>query len=559
MSSSPESKPSKRKIGPFTIEGKLGVGGMGIVYDAIYEKDNLRYALKVLSTGVCQNPQVVARFEREMAILKRMRHPHIVRYFGGGKSGGQRFFAMEYMPGGSLEHVVRKKGKLPWEEALEILIDVAKALEFAHSQGVIHRDLKPANLFICENGHIKLGDFGIARDSDATALTAAGKTVGTYAYMAPEQIAGSPPISKQTDLYALGCVAFELLTGRPPFVTDEPAQMLFGHLNQTPPHVREYSIDCPLWLDEVVDRLLAKKPEDRYFDALAVQVALEEVKTKVREQESYVRQTVQGGTTASGTLEGKQIRNLVQGKKKKKKKKSIPIYEQAWFLGLCLVLMLGGIAWAMWPASEAELYASAQELMESEEESDWIKARDYYLKPLLEKYPDGEHAKQAQLWLDQVEMNSLERQIRTRLNLRKDGRNEPEQLLLEALKLENEKNRLAAIARYRSVYKLLRTRPNARLHALLAEKHALQLESEIGANERLQFVQESLRKAESDMQQGRIGDARATWNGMMELYGAVPELAYYVDHAQRRINGDREPPTVDLGQPESESPSSAEE
>ena len=243
---SPEGTSAKRTMGPFEIGERLGVGGMGVVYHATYTENGREVALKVLSPALSGNAQVAARFEREMAILKRLRHPNIVQYFGGGRSGGQQFFAMEYVPGGSVERLIKKKGKLQWEEALPILRQVAQALEYAHANGVIHRDLKPANLFFTGNGdRVKLGDFGIARDGDATALTAAGKTVGTYAYMAPEQIAGKPPISRRTDLYALGCVGFELLTGRPPFIAETPAGMLFGHLNTEPPSVREYSIRLP--------------------------------------------------------------------------------------------------------------------------------------------------------------------------------------------------------------------------------------------------------------------------------------------------------------------------
>ena len=170
------------------------------------------------------------------------------------------------------------------------------ALEYAHNHGIIHRDLKPANLFLGKDGRLKLGDFGIARDTQATALTAAGRTVGTYAYMAPEQISGKPPVSRKTDLYALGCVMFEMLTGKPPFVAPTPAEMLFAHLEQEPPagHAST-ALDCPIWLENLVLKLLEKDPEERYYDALALQVALDEVAEKVAGTKSVAQQTVAGG------------------------------------------------------------------------------------------------------------------------------------------------------------------------------------------------------------------------------------------------------------------------
>ncbi|MGH7127120.1 MAG: serine/threonine protein kinase, partial [Planctomycetaceae bacterium] len=264
---------AKRRMGPFQLEKQLGIGGMGIVYLAIYAETGRNVAVKVLSPQMTANATLVRRFEREMEILKKLRHPHIVRYYGGGKSGGQHYYAMELMEAGSLEEVLRRKGQLSWEQTIDCAMHISKALEHAHNHGIIHRDLKPANLFLSKEGRLKLGDFGIARDSDATALTAAGKTVGTYAYMAPEQISGRAAISGKTDLYALGCVMFEMLTGRTPFLGETAAEMLMKHLSEAPPRVREFTVNCPVWLESLVMRLLEKNPEDRYYDALAVQVA----------------------------------------------------------------------------------------------------------------------------------------------------------------------------------------------------------------------------------------------------------------------------------------------
>ena len=195
---------TKRMIGPFEVGDRIGVGGMGIVYRATYTKNGAPVALKVLSPEVSDSEALQKRFEREISILKKLQHPNIVRYYGGGRFGAQRFYAMELIEGGSVEQYLKDKGKLPWEEALDITMQVAKALEHAHEAGIVHRDLKPANLLITKTNQIKLTDFGIARDTTATALTAAGKTVGTYAYMAPEQIRGKPPVDKKTDLTRIG-------------------------------------------------------------------------------------------------------------------------------------------------------------------------------------------------------------------------------------------------------------------------------------------------------------------------------------------------------------------
>src|SRR4029077_12897654 len=208
---------AERVLGPFKLGPKLGGGGMGVVYRATYTKTGQVVALKLLNAEMSTKPRLVARFERELTILKKLKHPNIVPCYGGGKIGEQQFLAMELVEGGSLAGLLKKRSKLPWEEVISFGLQICSALEHAHEHGIIHRDLKPPNLLLTKEGKIKLADFGIARDNDATALTAAGRTVGTFAYMAPEQIRGEPEVTFKADLYALGCVLYELLTGAPPF------------------------------------------------------------------------------------------------------------------------------------------------------------------------------------------------------------------------------------------------------------------------------------------------------------------------------------------------------
>ncbi len=254
-------------IGPFEIDKELGVGGMGIVYRAVYTKANKRVALKLLTESVATKPKLLARFERECDILKKLNHPNIVRYYGGGVYKGKHFYAMEYMDAGSLEQRMKRKGKLKWNQAIEVAKQVCAGLDHAHRHNVIHRDLKPGNLFLTKRGRLKLGDFGIAKDEDESGLTSDGKTVGTYAYMAPEQIVGKPPVSGRTDIYALGAVLYELMTGETPFDAETPVDILFQHLEKEPPKLRDKVPDCPQWVEDYLLKCLAKKPEDRFQNA----------------------------------------------------------------------------------------------------------------------------------------------------------------------------------------------------------------------------------------------------------------------------------------------------
>ncbi len=322
---------AERQLGPFLLGQKLGVGGMGVVYRATYTKTGQVVALKLLSTELSSKPRLVARFERELAILKKLKHPNIVPCYGGGKLGDQHFLAMELIEGGTLASELKKRSKLSWEEVIPIGLQICSALEHAHEHGIIHRDLKPSNLLRTKDGKLKLADFGIARDNDATALTAAGKTVGTFSYMAPEQIRGNPPVSAQTDLYALGCVMYELLTGAPPFAAETAGELLYQHIEKKPVRVSTFALDCPVWLDTLLAQLLEKEPEKRPRDASAVSRALTEIEVKVAEQASVLTHAASGmPTNLAVTADGTQVRSLLKGKKKKKRDTS-PIYERTWF------------------------------------------------------------------------------------------------------------------------------------------------------------------------------------------------------------------------------------
>jgi hypothetical protein len=447
------------------------------------------------------------------------------------------------MDGGSMEQVLKKKGRLSWEETIDHSRQIAFALEYAHNHGIIHRDLKPANLFMGKDGRLKLGDFGIARDTQATALTAAGRTVGTYAYMAPEQISGKPPVSRKTDLYALGCVMFEMLTGKPPFVAPTAAEMLFAHLEQEPPRLTETALDCPIGLENLVLKLLEKDPEERFYDALALQVALDEIGPKVAAERSVAQQTVAGGGSGATVKDDATLRQALTGKKKKKKKKKGPIYERAWFLGSCLVLLAGLIAWFSWPLSDDALFAKAQVLMASKDSADWDKARDGYLEKLLKRSPHGPHAAQAQDYIDQIDMDRVERQAMKRLN--QTPRSEAERLFLEAVRFEQFRDRITALQKYRSMAELLKDREDDRPYVNLARKKIREIE-ESGSQQGdvVSLVNDNLKRGDELDSKGQPVDAQNIWNGVITLYSENRELQQQVKYARARLQGEKVERTV---------------
>lgn len=262
---------NKQRLEDFELGPVIGSGTVGTIYSAVMKSSGETVAIKLLQLAVSKDKLVKARFAREMEILQRLHHPNIINYFGGGEHKGQLFFAMELIDGGTVRDLLERFGSLSWQEVASCGRQICSGLQYAHNHGIIHRDLKPSNLFLARTGELKLGDFGIARDINSADITMTGLTVGTHSYMPPEQITGSPHIDGKADLYSLGCVLFEMLTGRKPFQADNFAHLFEQHLHAPPPRVREFAPDCPQQMDDIVDQLLEKKPEQRPFNARAVQ------------------------------------------------------------------------------------------------------------------------------------------------------------------------------------------------------------------------------------------------------------------------------------------------
>lgn len=266
------------QLGPYRILRQLGRGGMGAVYEAEDMESGDHVAVKVLAAHLSDDPGIRSRFLAEIETLKNLRSPGIVRLLSFGEQDGQPFFAMELVRGRSLDQLLREGTRFDWRTTVDTAIAVTRALKSAHDHGVIHRDLKPGNLLVTDDGTVKLADFGIAKLFGGDAHTAQGNFVGTADYMAPEQASGKQ-VDHRVDLYALGLVMFAMLAGRPPFRGSHLSEVIEKQRKEKPPRIASLVEDVPAELDELIDRLLAKKPASRPPNALALGRLLAAIRT----------------------------------------------------------------------------------------------------------------------------------------------------------------------------------------------------------------------------------------------------------------------------------------
>jgi len=263
-----ESKAAAHKIPGYKIVGKLGAGAMAVVYKARQLSLNRMVAIKILPKRFSENPEYVERFYKEGQAAGRLNHPNIVQAIDVGEAGGYHYFVMEYVEGKTIADDLTAGNVFEEAEALDIIIQVAKALAHAHACSLIHRDVKPKNIMISTNGTVKLADMGLARETTdiEAAQSEAGKAYGTPYYIAPEQIRGKIDIDGRADIYGLGATLYHMLTGRVPFMAEDSADVMRKHLREKlipPDHI---NTSLSAGVSEVIEIMMAKRKEKRYND-----------------------------------------------------------------------------------------------------------------------------------------------------------------------------------------------------------------------------------------------------------------------------------------------------
>jgi serine/threonine protein kinase len=341
----------------YALGNLLGSGGMAEVCLAHDEVLDRQVALKILKNQYAENGEFVERFRREASSAAALNHPNIVSVYDRGSlaEDGTYYIVMEYIPGGTLKERILREGPLDPGTVAELGSEVARALGAAHEKGVIHRDVKPQNILLTDTGDAKVTDFGIARAANATTTSQPNLVLGTAGYMSPEQTKGEP-VGPQSDLYSLGVVLYEMLTGELPYSAEDPVALAMKHVNESPPSPREAKPEVPEALDTLTMKLLAKKPEDRYASAAELADDLERVRSGLPPTAAASEKTTEQMTAPLPPNPGGGTRKTtVQPPVTPTPMKKVPIHGRgrwgrllpvlaALLLGLAL---LGGLAWTL--------------------------------------------------------------------------------------------------------------------------------------------------------------------------------------------------------------------
>jgi hypothetical protein len=533
---------NQSRIGPFSLEEQLG-GKKSTVYRAIHLEQRKQVVLKVFAVPFGATEHAGSDFILEMNLLRELIHPHIVRCFGGKIEGSTGYTVWELVDGETLADLVERKGRLPWDQALENAQAITSALAEGQKFELTHQELNPKKILISKNGELKIADFRRDRINNPWCFSARKKSRSRWSFQAPEQLRGETNLTSKADLYALGGLLFYMLTGRPPFPSGSVDEIREQQLSAIAPRVSSIALDCPVWLDALVSQLLEKDPARRPHSPEAVGLMLAEARRKELSRASVTQHALGGFSALKLPADKSEARKLVRGRRVERDEttEGAPIWEQPWFLALSLVVLLAilgaGMAFALKPPSEEKLVQGAERLMASDNPVDWREAEDSYLKPLLARFPESEYAPKANEHLDTIAMHQAQQHAKTLQRLGRTPSRESERLFTEALRYEQFGDRLTALDKYQGIVAVVPPEGEDRPFVLLAKQRvaAITEDKSESAEAREKFIKDKLAEAAELEEQGKRLEARKIWYGLESLYGNNAELAPLIDEAREKL------------------------
>lgn len=557
------------RIGPWRILEKLGSGGMGHVYLGVNDSDGSQAAIKVLTASLAREGGFVERFNREIASMRKLDSPHIVKLYDSGVDGENYYYAMEYVPGETLLELMRREKRLPWKRAVEFSIQVCRALKSAHDAGIIHRDLKPSNLLLTNDGFIKLTDFGVAQVFAGGRLTVTGGIIGTAEYMSPEQAQGKRA-TRQSDLYALGALMYAMVTGRTPFSGSTAVEVIQKHKFGLFDKPSLYTPELPRRVEETICKLLEKDPAKRYPDAFVLMRHLEQLlrMEQVLQADDYISTGVTLADSSAGSGEAPTAAvtvadsgpahpesaragpaTLMQGLMRAEIEE---LNRGHWLTGVfntlfvqvtLLVLVVAGGVWWMWPREVApeRRFEQGVELLQKKPGTEWLRARREFFEPLVAADPDTWSDKVAPYLLE-IELYELTRP--TRGGERAKSTATAANLEAERwLRLAQHYREMGDFSRAERILTSLQSMlagnaDEAKMYQLAGRLLAELQRQQRQAADRDRLLQAAAERAAALSAAGNSSGARDIWQGIVDLYADEPAARSFVDKAREGL---REP------------------
>lgn len=531
----------RSRLGPLAIETKLGDHpSQSSVWRAIHVQLKRGVAVKVFAAPFGGTPEARSEFATEWEVLKQIQHPAIVRCYGGGFEETDAYLAHELIEGPTLSSELEQRSRLPWESVLDLAEALTGALEVLHEKEIVYGVVQPDKVLFAGLSPVLID----VRVDRANTLYRTNRAVSPneMTFWCPEIAENKNAFSIHGDLYSLGATLYTALTGRAVVSGNSVEEVRGNVLYEIPESPASIVMDCPVWLDKLIMQMLEKDPHDRPHSAVAVSLALKEVRSRAMSRAGVAEHVSQGFSplNVNDQKERDEARILLgHGALDFDEDETVAKpewYDRAIVLVLGLIVIASMITYALWPLNENQMKDRAEDLLARGNRNALNQAKVRFLIPMLEKYPDGEHVEWAGEQLDRVEMIQAEHLLKAKLKTNLPLSNEGERLYAEAYEFEKFGDVATALDRYRSMVTLLADDDTYEPFVNLARRQIASIEENgVEQGEAARIIQSKLDQADEALQNGNSIAARKIWYSIVDLYGNNGNVAPLVSKAQKLI------------------------
>jgi len=531
-----------KTIGPYALIDRIGSHTRHHVYSAEHLETGERVALKfVKMPSKVPRESAVKKIEFEANILKRIAHPNLVKIVDAGVHEDKAFFAMEPTTGESLSKMMGRRGKLAWDLSLEYAEQIARALDYIHELDLVHLKMTPEKILLTEEGQVKIADLRVNRAKKRRWDTGRRREVDIAAYMSPEQLNGEGGTAK-SDVYALGVILFEMLTGSLPHTPDNLPRLAKQKQTIPAPPVSQFTLDCPIFVEKLVKQMLEIDPQDRPHSTKALLMAFEEIKMIDAQKRSVAEQMTSGFNALTAGSDNTEAKKILGKKEKRQSEQSFFQRTEVLATGLVLsVTLLGFLIWfAIAPKSEADLYAGAKELMEQGDSRSLKIAHAQFIEPMMKHYPHGEHAEQVRAWYDEVKMHYAMTSMKRRFRFGFEPKTPVEAGYVKAWQIEQFGDLPQAIELYQVVVDQGNLEDESeRFYVLLAKRHIEELGQAQNESQSIdELLTEKLEQADQFEAEDRTVDAHRIWKQIVDTYRDNEEAKAHFEKAREKLGAE---------------------